>query len=421
MAIKYQNNSIDTIVYQGNDVDRVYQNGAYIWAKHLTFSAIKGTNVSTFSITRTESSEPTVSPNMNSDGTYQDNTVVYTSGIIGNTIVLYSHDKLQITGTCPVGYWFDESTMTLLFDTVKTVNNAKVFTSPVISYSSFIKSGTTYRNIVQVRNNNSIAVVAHITSYFGTSASGTAYSKTVSISPNSTSTYTYPILNITSSTSYTSCYNIVYFTYGDNTSKATAEIVYLEKLKAPIVIQTVAGIKSSTALIFNPNQASATCTYLLEAQGETNGSLVSTSSSSATITINAGCYVTVSVPLIAVTYTTKIFKATLANSNYLSSNQFTDTVDSGATNTVVVPTIEYDGGEDVFGFNVTNDTPVPIYYIATSSYGDGYGGGGIIEDQDGTDYCEFDYSGEQWSGDITFYIGTNSNTYKCGTEIINVP
>jgi len=413
MSIAYKGSGVASVTYKGTDIKKIKKDGNYIWAKVLSINLTKASSVKTFKYTRTSTFEPSAGTTRQTDGSYLDNTVIYSNVIVGNTAYAYYGDVYNLTGTANIGYRFlPFSNGNLLWDMTGQVDNTTAFTAPSITYT-MTRSLNTYYVTLNITNSNSIAVTAHISIIMGST-----YNATKNIPANTTSTYTESMY---SATVCVSAENSVYFTYGEDKSQTTTVTSYVELL-SPIVVQTNTGVRDSSALIYNPNDYPVSCVYSLSAEGFVDDVFTITSSNSTTTTIDSWGTISVMKGCSSdAAQTNKSFFATFSDSHQTVTDM--DSVDLDETSSVATPTMVCDYSGDIFGsgsydFTITNNSSYPIKVISKSdassldSSADTYSAALVLAPGE-EGIIEYDYSGLQVEGfSIDFYIGSNSNYYR---------
>lgn len=404
MSIAYKGSGVASVTYKGTDIKRIKKDGNYIWAKSVSLICTKTTNVKSFAYTRVNTSEPSVGTTLQTDGTYLDNTVVYTNSIVGNTVYLYAYDQLHLTGTANTGYRFVSPRYndTILMNATFEVDNVVAFSKPSIVSSSLNRYASGYTLTITITNPNSVSATAHLSTVLGS-----AYTETFTVGAGATVTHSQ---TINSTTAYTSATSSIYFSLGEDISNTTSVTTLLPYLESPIIIQTSCTWTGSTVLIYNPNSVSVTCSYYLQAEGVVNDTPQSSTSNTYETTIGAFTTVQVSVNLRDLDLTHRVFYATLSNEYYRNSSG-RDAVNTENSVTMTPPAVVWDGNNEVFGFDITNNNSFEVKFIAVSNYGgfDGSGNCGTIP-SGGVSYTVFDYSGELFQGVVTVWFANTSTS-----------
>lgn len=154
MALVYNGTTIKAITYNGTSVTQLRYGSSIAWCKPYTLSISKGTGVSSVTVTRTSTSEPSASTRTLSSGS-----------------TIYHGDRLTVSATASSGYALNSYTTSYTVSGNVSVSITAYQTAPQLSAPSI--SGTFTHNSVEdnyaldanIYNPNSVLVSAHIKVY----------------------------------------------------------------------------------------------------------------------------------------------------------------------------------------------------------------------------------------------------------------
>lgn len=95
MSLKFGTNTVNAVIYNGNDVKQIKYNDSFAWCKPYKLTISKGTGVASISVLRTSSLEPTASTN---------------SAVSAGSGTIFHGDVLSVSATASTGYLLNNYT-----------------------------------------------------------------------------------------------------------------------------------------------------------------------------------------------------------------------------------------------------------------------------------------------------------------------
>ena len=250
MAIKFNGTNQKAVVFNNVDQKRVLFNGKVIWCKPFILYISKDSGVSSVTVTRTKTEEPTANTNVS----------------IADGGTVYFNDKLSISASPRSGYQINshDSSKTVTGDTLVNITSSPLYpVAPTISSVSTGGSPYSRTATFTLKNNNAYQSALY---YEVSTSSGTVVAKgpTGGVSAGGT-------ITLTKSLSSNGDYNIRVRAYtelrypdGSNTSSewsgySTATYTRITLIEPTISNATVNGAATGcSATIYNPNNVSVT-------------------------------------------------------------------------------------------------------------------------------------------------------------------
>ena len=249
MAIKFNGTNQKAVVFNNVDQKRVIFNGKVIWCKPFILYISKGTGVSSVTVTRTSTEEPSVS-----------------TGELSDRATIYYNDKLLVSATASNGYEIVSGTgsKTVTGDTSCSVTAEPALpVAPTISNVS--TGGDPYARTATftLKNNNPYTSVLY---YEVSTSSGTVVGRgsTSAVSSGGTETVTKSLSSNGDYNIRVRAYSELRYSDGSNTSSewsgySTATYTRITLIEPTISNATVNGAATGcSATIYNPNNVSVT-------------------------------------------------------------------------------------------------------------------------------------------------------------------
>lgn len=157
MSLKFGANSVNTVIYNGNDVKRIVFNGSNAWAKPYALTISKGTGVDSVSVSRTSTLEPTAS----------------TGSVSAGSGTIFHGDVLTVNATPSAGYALKPYTQNYTVSGDISVSIIAISSMPkldepiVVSHVWRDDGGSDILSIfgIQVQNTNTTYVTCNVELY----------------------------------------------------------------------------------------------------------------------------------------------------------------------------------------------------------------------------------------------------------------
>ena len=236
MAIKFNNNSQKAVVFNGVDQKRVIFNDKIIWCKPFTLTITTNTGVSSVTVTRTSSEEPTASINSS----------------LSNGATIYYNDELSISASAEKYFYLNkyDSNKTVTGDTLIniTANPQRKPEPPSILNATTEGSPTSRIATFTLKNNNPFSTT--ISLVIADSSGKTLVQDDLKFNPEESRYLVRQLPN--------GNYSIKITAYSRNewdtaSSSTTVEVTYPPKVADPIVTNITSDGTSCSCDINNPN------------------------------------------------------------------------------------------------------------------------------------------------------------------------